>query len=333
MVFLFRQKSPGNLIILLIFGLLLKMPLFLYPRNTAATPYDEDLYHGFIHFISTGKDNAFVSSLVAFFLLYVQALMINYLMNEYRMLGKQTYLPGMAYLLVTTILPEWTFLSSPLVSLTFIIWVFILLFRLYNTQTAKGSIYNIGLLLGLSSYVYFPSATFILCALLGLMILKPFRLNEIVLLLMGCLTPYYFYGTYLFLTDQLNVRSFFPHLSLQVPQVKSNLWVAISTLFLTLPFLAGGFFVQTHLHKMLIQVRKCWSILLIYLLLAFFVPFVNSNLLFSNWILLAAPFACFHSAAYYYPQKMWVPHVLFVLLTGYILYLQYATPAWHTPGL
>src|SRR5829696_307994 len=293
---MFRQKSPGNIVVLFFFGLLLKLPLFFNPKQIIATENDEDFYHWLIQSInSLGPSNAVLCSLLAFLFLYTQALMVNYLVNEYRLMQKPSYLPAMAYLLLSTLLPEWNYLSSPLIATSFVIWILIKLFRLYNTASARGQIYNIGLLLGIGSYFYFPSASFLICILLGMIILKPFRLNEVVLLLMGALTPYYFIGAYLYLTNQLSIASFFPHISVVVPVIRSTIWLAISILLLAIPFLIGGFFVQNHLHKMLIQVRKSWSILLLFLILAFFIPFVNTNSSFHNWVLLAAPFACFHS--------------------------------------
>ena len=327
---MFRQKSPGNIIVLLIFGLLLKMPLFIYPKQIVATQNDEDLYHWLIRFLtSLHASNGMACSILAFLLLYIQALMINYLVNEFRMMAKQNYLPAMVYLLLTSLLPEWNYLSSPLISTTFIVWILIKLFSLYNLTTARARVYNIGLLLGISSYLYFPSASFIICILLGMMILKPFRINEVILFMMGCLTPYYFIGAYLFLTGTLSFESFFPHIGVRVPEVKSTIWLAASILLLAIPFLIGGFYIQTHLHKMLIQVRKCWSILLLFLLLAFFIPFVNSNSSFSNWILVVVPFSCFHASTYFYPERKWFPNLLFFLTVGYIVYLQYATRLWH----
>jgi hypothetical protein len=254
--------------------------------------------------------------------------MINYLINEYRLITRPTFLPAMAYLLITSLLPQWNYLSSPLIAATFFIWSFIKLFRLYNLEAAQAQIYNIGLLTGISSYFYFPSACFIICVVLGLTIFKPFRLNEVVLFLLGCLTPYYFTAAFLFLKGTLSVTTFFPHISVQVPKIGSNIWLAVSTVFLVVPFLAGGYFIQAHLGKMLIQVRKAWSVLLLYLLLSFFIPFVNSNSVFSNWVLIAMPFACFHASAYFYPSKRWIPNALFFSTAGYILYLQYGTKLW-----
>lgn len=315
---------------LLIFGLLLKMPLFLYAKKIPATANDAAFYHGLVQWIQgAGAGSAVLFSMVAFALLYVQALIINFFINAFRMISKPTYLPAMTYLLVTTLLPEWNFLSSPMVATTLILWALVILFRLYNVQVARGAIFNMGLLLGLGACFYFPVAAFLLCFLLGMMILKPFRINEIVLFLLGALAPYYFYGTYLFLTDQLSFKTFLPRIWVNVPTVESNVWLAVSTVLLAIPFLVGGFYVQSHLHKMLIQVRKNWSILLFYLVLAFFVPFINTYASFSNWILVAAPFACFHAATYFYLPRKWLSNLLFFLTAGFILYLQYGTPLWH----
>jgi hypothetical protein len=329
---MFRQKSPGNLIFLFFFGLILKLPLFLWPKPIAASQNDEDFYHWLIqwfHSFTTPTGTALLCSFTAFLLLYVQALMINFLVNEYRLMPKPSYLPAMAYMLLTSLLPEWSYLSSPLVATTFILWAFLKLMHLYNTANARGPVYNIGLLIGIASYFYFPSACFLLCFLLGMIILKPFRLNESVLFLVGCLTPYYFMATILFLTDRLSIAAFFPHISVHTPEVKSSVWLAASILLLAIPFLVGGFFVQSHLHKMLIQVRKAWSILLFYLLLAFFIPFVNTNSSFNNWILLAVPFACFHASTYFYTVKKWIPNLLLLLTAGYIFYQQYGTSLWR----
>ncbi len=327
MIGLFKQKSPGNVVILLIFGLLLKLPLFLFPKASVVADSDGPLYRALVS--SFSADDAFVSTLFAFGLLYLQALLVTYLANEYRLLTRQNYLPGMAYLMITSLLPEWNHFSAPLLATTLVIWIFIKLFRLYNTAQAQAQIFNIGLLAGIGSYIYLPSACFIVCIVIGLMILKPFKFNEVILFLLGCLTPYYFYAVYLFLSDKLHFENFVPQVTVAVPLMKSSLWLALSTLLLALPFLMGGYYVQVHLRKMLIQVRKNWSILLLYLLLAFFVPFVNNSHTFQPWVLVAAPISLFHASAYFYQPRKWVCLLLFLLTGGYILYIQYGTPTWH----
>ena len=329
MIALFKQKSPANLIVLLIFGLLIKMPLFLKPKVIEASAQDGKLYHYFLAFFTTpGKSNAVICSTIAFILLYGQALLINYLVNEQRMTSRQTFLPAMAYLLITSLLPEWNYLSAALVTTTIIIWAFIKVFKLYNATAAFSVIFNIGLLLGISSFFYFPSIAFLVCILLALMILRPFQIKEFVLLLFGILAPYYFYIVYLFLNDKLVLANVFPALNVQVPVITSDIWVAVSIVFLGTPFLMGGYFIQTQLRKMLIQARKNWSILLLYLFLSLLLPFINSITSLQNWIIVAAPFAAFHACAYLYPKRQAVSILLFFLTIAFILFQQWGTPLW-----
>lgn len=329
MIVLFKQKSPANLIVLLIFGLLIKMPLFLYPKAIEARPQDGLLYKLFVSFFTTpGKSNALVCSVIAFALVYLQALLINYVVNEQKMTNRQTFLPAMSYLLITSLVPEWNYLSAALLTNTFILWAFIKSFRLYNTEAASGLIFNIGLLLGISSFFYFPSITFLICILLALLILRSFRVNQFILLLLGITTPFYFYIVYLFLNDQLVIANILPPFHLQLPVIENNIWIAASIVLLGIPFLMGGYFIQTHLRKMLIQARKNWSILLLYLFLSLFIPFINSIDSLQNWILVTPPFAAFHSCAYLYPKRNAVALLLFSITVFFILFLQYGIFLW-----
>jgi len=325
----FKQKSPVNSILLLILGLLIKAPLFLYNKPVPVSETDGKLYSQLIVPLFQIENGPLTTAVIAFALLYIQALLLNYLVNEYRLLPRHTYLPAMAYLLITSLLPEWNYFSAPLLANTFIIWAFIQLFKLYNTQRGREIIYNLGLITGISAFIFFPSVLITICLLIGIMTLRPFRLNELFLLLLGVLTPFYFYAVYLFLNDSLTVQNVFSDIHLQIPVIQNSIWLSVSVALLAIPFLIGGYFVQTNLHKMLIQSRKNWSILLLYLLLAIFIPFVNTAPSFANWILLTVPFAAFHSSAYFYLTRKWVYMSLFLITLGVIIYQQYGTAIWR----
>src|SRR5258708_797897 len=74
-----------------------------------------------------------------------------------------------------------------------------------------------------------------------------------------------------------------------------------------------GLLIQNSLRRMLIHVRKGWSLLLLYILGAIFIPFVNSADTFENWVIAAIPFAAFHASAYLYSTFRIFPLVLFWL--------------------
>ncbi len=313
---------------LFIFGLLMKLPLFIYPKIAEPSEVDGKGYHWFFSFFDQPA-NLLFASIVAFGLLYIQALLVTILVNEYRMTARPTFLPGMSYLLITSLLPEWNYLSPPMIATTFIMWSISKLFQLYNLPAANSKIFNIGLLIGLASFIYFPSLLFSICIFIGMMILRPFRLNEILLFIIGIASPYYFYSIYLFLTDQFSLQQIIPPNYLHVPYMRTSIWLVASTIFLGFPFIAGGYYIQTHLRKMLIQARKNWSILLLYLVMALFIAFINSSGLFTNWILMIAAFAAFHACTYSYPPRKWLPNVIFWAMLAFILTQQYATNSWH----
>lgn len=328
MIALFRQKSPGNVVVLLVFGLLIKLPLFLQPKWLMSPASDGWLYKAFIKALPETQ-GPILAGCLAFILVYVQSLILNHAVNEYRMTGRPTFLPGMAYLLITSLVPEWSYLSAPLMASAFIVWAFSKLFELYNAPSANTKIYNIGLLIGMASFFYFPSLFFSVCILIGMAILRPFRLNEFFLLILGMLTPFYFYAAYLFLSDQFSWLNLIVPVRINVPDTKPTYWLLASVVLLGIPFLMGGFFIQTQLRKMLIQARKNWSILLLYLLVAIFIPFVNHGHDYTPWVVAAAPVAAFHACAFLYPGRKWVSSALFFIMLIFILLQQYGQQFWE----
>ena len=160
------------------------------------------------------------------------------------------------------------------------------------------------------------------------MVMRPFRLNEWVLCILGATTPFYFYAVYLFISGPWNWETFWPYFSIGLPSVKQSAWLAGSAFLLVAPFLAGAYFIQNSLRRMLIHVRKGWSLLLLYVLGAIFVPFINSADTFENWVMAAIPFAAFHASAYLYSSYRIFPVLLFWITVAYILAYQYAGPGW-----
>jgi hypothetical protein len=327
---IFKQKNPANIVLLLILGVLIKLPMFLHPHVVTEKPGEGTLFKAILNFIQpTGNKFPLIYPLLAFGLLFLQALVLTRFMNSQRMLSRSTYLPGMAYMLVTSLLPEWNYFSAPLIINTILLFVLSRLFNIYNQQNASGSIFNIGLSLGIASFLFFPSLTFIIWILLALMVMRPFRLNEWLICVLGITTPFYFYAIYLFITGQWSWQSLWPYFSISLPSVEQSAWLAGSAFLLVVPFLMGGYYVQDNLRKILIHVRKGWSLILLYLLGAIFIPFVNNSDTFENWVMAAIPFAAFHACAYLYANLRIIPLLLFWLTLAFILGYQYYGPGWN----
>jgi hypothetical protein len=318
---LFKQKSPANFIALLFFGVLIKLPAFFNPHIPDHSKTDGVLYTELLKLLKSG--HAWVYPLLAYLLIFLQAVILTRFVNNQRMMAKPNWFPGMAYMLITSLFSEWNYFSAPLIVNTFLLFILSALFKIYNRPDAKGAIFNIGLALGIASLLFFPSITFLFWILVALMLMRPFKLNEWVLCIVGVTAPYYFYAVWLFISDNWGWRILFPGFSVKMPVLQQSAWLAGSAFLLVMPFLIGGYYVQENLRKVLIQVRKGWSLLLLYIFGAIFIPFVNGTGTLENWVIAAIPFAAFHACMYLYSSLRIVPLLIFWLTVAFVLGYQY----------
>lgn len=322
---IFRQKNSSNTLLLLLYALVLKFGLFLHPVAPVQTPDDHYLYKGLLSFLAPLHLSNVVYSLLAFGLLYTQASLFNRICNLQKMLPKPNYLPAMSYILISSLLPEWSYFSAPLVINSLLIWIFYRVMLLYNSSKAASSIYNIGLVTGFLTLLYQPAILYVLVLWLSFFIMRPFIIREWLIALLGVTTPYYFFFIYLYLTNHWSWSQLTPKLHFSIPAMPQNVFITISISLLVLVFMIGGFYIQNNLNKMLIQVRKNWSLLLLLLIVSTFITLINGGAQPINWVLCMVPLACFHAAAYFYPNSKTFPLVLHWNLFAFALYMNY----WH----
>jgi hypothetical protein len=321
---IFRQKNPGNALLLLVYALVLKFSMFLHPVAPELHPDDNYLYRLILH----GLDSVFHQAplpyaVLTFLILFSQATLFNRISNHHKVLPKPNFLPGMSYILITSLLPDWGHFSAPLLINSIMIWVWHRMMELYNSQRPGSAIFAIGVWTGVVSLLYIPAIAFLLLVLFGLITMRPFRIREWFVGLLGFTFPYYFLFLILYLTGHWSWSNIVPHIIFLLPAQPSSIWVSLGMAWLVIPFIIGGYFVQKNLSKMLIQIRKSWSLLLLFLMVAVVIILINEVNSYENWIVMAVPFAAFHAAAYYYPNKTTGPLLLHWLIVAYIMVMNY----------
>lgn len=326
MVGIFKANNPFNTFLLFIYGLLLKLAWFINPQLPVIKETDGFLFKDILYTLQhTGSQFPLLYPIITYFLLFMQAIAFNKLINDQRMMQRPNYLPAMSYLLITSMFSEWNILSAPLLINTLLIWVWAKMSSLYSNNSPKSTLFNIGMAVGVSTFFYFPSLSFVLLIIFGLIVSRPFILAEWVIAIVGIITPYYFLFSYLFLTDSIQDYRL-PKFVIGYPKFNQNYWELTGICLMVLAFLIGIFFVQSNFRKQLVQVRKRWSLLLLYLVVAVFVPFINATHTFEYWILAAIPLAAYVGCSFLYPAKRWVSvliHWLMVavaIVTSYGLY-------------
>ena len=321
---IFRTTNPFSIVILFFYGIVLRYAAFFNPVVPEAHPSDGVLYHSLLNGLKNiGSHSPVIYAVLAYLLVFAQALMLNSVFFRHRLLARPNYLPALAYVLITALFPEWWTLSSTLIVNTLLIWAWNNLSDLYKNSRAKQILFNTGIIIGLSSFFYFPSIAFIMLLMAALLIMRPVSIPEWFIGLLGATVPYYFLFAWLYLGGHVDVKKYIPNISVSYPQFQESIWAWVGLLLLMVPFLFSGFFIQNAILRMLIQVRKNWSLLLVYLLIALLVPFINGSKGFEYWILCAVPFAAFHSNSMFSPQKKFIPNLVYWGMVVFILALNY----------
>src|SRR5450432_1889384 len=324
MVGIFKQKNPGNAFVLLLYALALKFPFFLHPEKQMVNEGDNYIFNIIIKFInSITGGNALVYSILAFILLFTQATLLNRIGNSVKLLPRPNYLIGMSYILVTSLVHEWNLFSAPLLVNSMLIWIWYRLTNIYNHSNPKTAIFNISMLVGILPLIYSLAVVFLLLLMFALIVTRPFRITEWMVALLGFTTPYYFLFVLLFLTNQWNWHKVIPAISFHLPKLPSSLWVTGGIVFMVVPFLIGAWYAQTNLGKMLIQMRKSWSLLLMLLVVSVLIIMLNPSNNYLHWLPVVVPLAAFHAAAYYYLPGKWFPSLLHWVIFAFVIMLNY----------
>ncbi|MEO9021040.1 MAG: DUF6427 family protein [Ginsengibacter sp.] len=320
---IFRANNPLNTFLLLVYGILLKFVWLLHPQIPVPQKSYGFLFNDVLTYIKPYLDGYPTGYFViVYLLLFIQAISFNQLINSRKLMQKPNYLPAMSYLLITSFFAEWNVLSAPLVVNSLLIWVLARMSSLNNSQHPKSTLYNVGIVIGICSFLYLPSFSFALLIIFALMVTRPPRAAEWFITLIGILTPWYFLAAALFLTN--NLYSF--HLSgfgFSYPVYKSLTPELIGLLLIVLLTVAGGFFVQSTSSKQVVQVRKNWALLLLYLIVALAIPFINRTHMIEYWLLALVPVSAFIACAFYYPRLKWIPSLLQWIMVIFVLYMQY----------
>ena len=320
---IFKANTPYNNFLLFIYGLILKLPMFINPIRPELID-DGFLYKYLLKWLQPlGNAIPILYSLIAFLLLYIQAIGFNRLVNNQRLLPKPNYLTGMSYLLITSVFSGWNILSASLIINTAVIWILSQLCNLSIDPKAKTTLFNIGMVTGISGLLYFPSIAFSLLIIVGVAITRPFKLQEWLVTLIGIAAPYYFLASWLFLTNRWNFH--LAKINVSLPHFHSSPLYYVAVIFILSIITIGIYFIQNNMSRLLVQSRKSWSLIYLYFIVALFVPLLNGAHSFHYWILTAVPISAFSAAAFLFPEKKWFAisiHwalVALAIVTGYFI--------------
>ena len=319
MVFLFRDRSVVNilLVLLLSVGVHLHAPEQVLPT---AIPLQQNGLFSYVLAQYIYNLPLAIQVIIFHALLVTQALRLNMVMQDLRMFSSVNYVPAMTYVLLSGLLMESNTITETLVSNSLTLWIFIKLSRLYNNPEPKTLLFNIGIIAGISILLFHPTAILIVVVLFALAVVRPFRISEWLVLLLGVLLPYYFLLVFLYLNNQFAlVGAYLPNISFGSPLHRLDKLYLINLGFTLFATLVGLYQLQSHVGRLVIQIRKNWGVMMVLLFTLILSPFMFSSLGTQVLLMGLVPLSATISNGYSNPKKLLLPNFLFWTALGLII--------------
>ena len=327
MIKLFRSFNPLNFIWLAIVLFILRVGYVYHVPNKAEFPFIE-LFSRLLlpvsaQYVIPPAFNLFLASALVF----GQALLINYLINHYNLLGKSTFLPALMYITASGLFMPFLMLSPPLICNFLVIWMLFKLFDLYKGDDAKSIAYDLGMIVAVGTMIYLPFIYMFLAIWIALIIFRPFNWREWIAGVLGFVTIFFFLAVFYYLNDRLG--QFY------------NIWLPLATKFqvhITINYynylvlipviiiLVLCFFkLQQNFFKSYVQTRKSFQLLFFVFLIASFSFYVRAGFHLDHFLLCTVPAAVFFAYYFLYATRRWFYETLYFLLFVSIIYFQFNT--------
>lgn len=319
-----RSGNPYLVIILLVYAIGIKYYYLIHPQPPLLDPLaDGGIYRYLLRRLQTLPWGPGMFTILAFMLLYAEAIILNGIVNRFRLLPAAGYFPAFCYLLFTSFFPQWNVFSAPLIANLILLILLPGMMNLYAAPQPRSRAFSLGFLAGIAALIYSPVLLLLLLIWIALAVSRPFRPAEWILVLMGLLCPYYFLGTILFLLDKLSLNHIISFRMLGYPHLLAAPWVFGGVIFILIWFLYGNIRMQADLMKMMIHVRKCWQILLAFAILAVFLPFLPDTFSFTGWLIAFLPMSVFIALAFWHIHSRWLALLIHLCAVVYVLLIQW----------
>jgi hypothetical protein len=327
MINVFKALNPLNIFWLFIV-LIVSRAVYIYhaPANIPfafGTTFSRLLILGNLQYPFSAEANIVLAAVIVF----VQSLLLNYIVNHFNLLGKPTLLPALMYITLSTLFTPFLVLTPELFCNFLLIWILFKLFSLYKIKDAKPTTYDMGLIIGLGTLIYIPFIYLFLLIFIGLTIFRPIIWREFLTAIIGFLTILFFLVVYYYLNDKLDqlynvIQPNNIKLIHSLTLGKYNLWVLLPVCIILILCLLK---IQQNFFRSYVQVRKSFQLIFIVFLLTLSTFYLNDAFNWGHFILCAVPGAVLF--AYYFSQARlkWFYESLYLILFASLVYFQFNT--------
>ncbi len=327
MINVFKALNPVNILRLFIVLIILRAVYIYYSPVNIPFAFGGMFSRLLISENQQYPFSATINIILSAVIVFVQALLLNYIVNYFNLLGKPTLLPALMYITLSTLFTPFLVLTPALLCNFLLIWILFKLFSLYKIKDAKSTSYDLGLIVGVGTLLYIPFVYLFLLIFIGLAIFRPMVWREFLTAIIGFLTMLFFLVVYYYLNDKLDqfYNIIQPNNIKLTPSLmisKYNLWVLLPICIILVLCL---FKIQQNFFRSYVQVRKSFQLIFIVFLLTVSTFYIKGAFNWSHFILCAVPGAVLF--AYYFSQARvkWFYESLYLILFASLVYFQFNT--------
>lgn len=317
MVALFKKRNVIQIFLLVLIAVASKLAYILHPTAVVYNSH-MGILPEIIKKWSLNYLNPFVIVLLMLLINIGSAIYANTVLVSYRMFPKTNSLVALCVILLASLIPLANTLSASLILLPLLIWSYKNITSIYHSPTPKSKLYNAGFVLSVGALLYHPFVLFAIILLIGLSIMRPFRLRELLILLLGLTTPYYLALSYQYIFDHWHPRDLVPFIHFTL-NFKADPYILVAYGIIVLWFAIGFYYWQSNLNRMLIQIRKNWLILMSMSFLMVIMFFINTGNVSDTFVLAIFPVSTFAASAFVYPKKNFFPNLFFWIIAFIII--------------
>ena len=231
-----------------------------------APPANEEVGQGLLYGDVFGRAlvNSHYSAIAASILVFFQSLLLNRLVDSFRMMNDRNWVPGALYALVVSCLPDFLFLSPPLVAVTFVPLALGRVFSVYKQSSAFGAVFDSAFWLSLGCLFHPPLVWLLPVCFAGFFSLRSFNLREQIVFFIAVFVPFLLAFTYYFWFDRVSdfiSGQFSRGLEFSVYSFSGATAGALRTGFLAVLLLTVLLGFNVYYYKRLIQIQKYITIL------------------------------------------------------------------------
>lgn len=271
-------------------------------------------------------DHTLFSAILAALLVLIQALLINNLADEFRILNDRNWLPGMFFVLVSAMLPDFLFLSPPLVATFFIPISIRRILKVYKTPNATALIFDAAFWITLGVLFYPHALLLLIAALGGLNVMRSFAVREqlvfvsavfvaTLLVWLGCF--WYDAGGLFFRRHFIEIWGIY-NVEAAIPVIQ---YYELGLLFFLFLVVLLGF--SSYYSRKLIQTQKSISVLYWFFLLGSFGYLLSKEPYLAHFMILMPSVGIFLAMGFLAVRSHMLAEIFHLILLGALFFIQF----------